>query len=70
MLINILVVSITMIALVFVAIWSLFPGLRSSIEAPKYPLAHWDEERPAAVKMIRIPLPHDRLPMNFSGCKE
>ena len=46
MLINILVVSITAIVLVFVAIWSLVPALRSSIEAPKYAVAEWDEDRP------------------------
>jgi hypothetical protein len=42
MLINILVVSITAIVLVFVGIWWFVPALRSSIEAPKYPVADWD----------------------------
>jgi hypothetical protein len=46
MLINLLVVSITLIVLAFVAIWWLLPALRSAIEAPKYAVAHWDEERP------------------------
>jgi succinate dehydrogenase hydrophobic anchor subunit len=45
MLINILVMSITAIVLVFVAVWSLAPALRSSIEAPKYPVAEWDKDR-------------------------
>jgi hypothetical protein len=45
MLINILVVSITAIVLVFVAIWSFVPALRSSVEAPKYPVADWDKDR-------------------------
>lgn len=47
MLINILVVSITAIVLVFVAIWSLMPALRTAIEAPKFAVADWDEDRPA-----------------------
>ena len=46
MLINVLVVSISAVMAVFVAIWLLLPALRSSIEAPKYAVTHWDEERP------------------------
>ena len=46
MLINILVASITLIVLAFVAVWSFVPALRSSIEEPKYAVADWDAERP------------------------
>ena len=42
MFINILVVAITVLVLAFVIVWLLSPGLRSSIEEPKYAVAKWD----------------------------
>lgn len=44
MLINLIVLLITGLAAVFGLAWLLAPGLRSSIEAPKYDVARWDCE--------------------------
>jgi hypothetical protein len=43
MLINVIVFAITLLAAGFVVVWLVIPGLRASIEAPKYDVAKWDE---------------------------
>jgi hypothetical protein len=42
MLINLIVLSITALALAFVLLWVLIPSLRGPIETPKYDVAEWD----------------------------
>jgi hypothetical protein len=42
MLINLIVGAITVLTAVFVVVWLLLPGLRRSIEEPKYKVAEWD----------------------------
>jgi hypothetical protein len=42
MLINLIVLGVTALVVVFVIAWLLAPGLRSSIETPKYDVANWD----------------------------
>jgi hypothetical protein len=42
MLINLIVLSITVLAVASVAVWLIVPSLRKSIEAPKYDVARWD----------------------------
>jgi hypothetical protein len=42
MLINLIVLSITALAVGFVIVWLLVPGLRASIEKPKFSIASWD----------------------------
>ena len=44
MLINLIVGSVTLAAIGAFVIWLCLPGLRSSIEAPKHPVAQWDRE--------------------------
>jgi hypothetical protein len=42
MLINLIVASITALAVGFVLLWLLLPSMRGPIEAPKYDVAEWD----------------------------
>ena len=42
MLINLIVLSITVLTFAFVLVWLRRPDLRTSIEAPKYDVAKWD----------------------------
>ena len=44
MLINLIVGFVTLAAVGAVLIWRCFPGVRSSIEAPKHQVARWDRE--------------------------
>jgi hypothetical protein len=55
MLINLLVGSITAFVGVFVAVWFVLPGWRSTIEAPKYAIAHWDDDRRSNDSLIYSP---------------
>lgn len=43
MAINIIVGCITLFLIASVAVWLLWPGCRSWIEAPKYQPLHWDK---------------------------
>jgi len=42
MLINLIVLTTTALVTAFVLVWLFVPGLRTSIEAPKYDVADWD----------------------------
>ncbi len=42
MLINWIVIGISALAAAFALAWLLMPGLRTSIESPKYDVADWD----------------------------
>jgi hypothetical protein len=44
MLINVIVLGVTLLALSLMVAWLLIPGLRASIEAPKYDVASWDRK--------------------------
>ena len=45
MAVNLIVVAATFLTAGFIVVWLAWPSSRPWFEAPKFPPAHWDEQR-------------------------
>ncbi len=50
MAVNMIVLSVTLLMLGFLAVWCCCPWLRPWLEAPKYRVLRWEQDFPSAVR--------------------